>query len=867
MKRTIRLTALLGIGFLLGACTEDDIIKNYGPKDCVGDEIVFGVSTASDTKTRTVYGDASASERKVEVNWVKGDMLMIACPQAAGTRLAHYQVTADKEMDQEAGVLNGYSETSIQKAEGEDVSLQWGAGDGENGFHDFYAVYPSSKKQGMSPTEDGDKPYVTMNNEGFVGYLPLDQSVPAASVVEKDGNIIVNPNMDIAYMVAKTLDVTRGGDVELKFGSLNTVLQFQIHRGDIANNITDVGAIMIHGASLFSANKKAICGLFNYKFADESCTSLAEVASSYSRVTLSLPEAKELTENNYCDLTFFILPTYENEDITVGDYDDGINEMNDLQLQVMYSVGGSPQLKTATIKADIQASTKHLFKDVKLPKIESGVTGSNWFNGLADDIYISQLSIPVAGNAFSNGSEAAYKEQTKSYTDLWNSGVRGFEICTYNLAADSSSIGGAPIISGGKGVGVTVSVAFEYLYSQLGDETLVLVFTPRHASNQGFGSFAPNVFVKQIETYLSEFMEKEGITNKGDLFVKLSSGSCVGDLKGKIAIVVRPGDNDYITNLGVSKATVSEEWDDYLTVIDDWGTAEDQWGDRYGAFFDQAGYYTANAGKSVFENQYLKYRVDTKDSWSNSWSNGTESGSYPASVAAANKNYKRLINNNESDIAYVQCWERVVQAETAYMPVHTNGGNFPLSGSRLNIKWFESYEEKKAMAQYIAEQAASQKGQTHSPLYINSLCGFFIDINTNFSYMPNLNGTSFGSYSYTPSKGGTGGDFKSCAANLNYWFYNLLANSTNQGPYGLVMLDYIGATATELSGFVTKETGITAELAAQACQNLPLLIMMNNFKFPLATNPDYGKTVNPATQKLSDTPAKEGEALAISWRR
>ena len=866
MKRTIRLTALLGIGFLLGACTEDDIIKNYGPRDCVGDEIVFGVSTASDTKTRTVYGDASVSEKQVEVNWVKGDMLMIACPQAEGTRLAHYQVTAEQEMDQTAGALDEYSETSIQKAEGEDVSLQWGTGDGENGLHDFYAVYPSSKKPGMSPTEDGDNPYVAMNNQGFVGYLPLDQSVPAASVVEKDGNIIVNPNMDIAYMVAKTPGVTRGGDVELKFGSLNTVLQFQIHRGDIADKIPDVGAIMIHGASLFSANKKAICGSFNYKFADESCTSLVEVASSYSRVTLSLPEAKELTGANYCDMTFFILPTYENEDITVGDYDDGINEMNDLQLQVMYSVGGSPQLKTATIKADIQASTKHLFKKVKLPKIESDVTGSNWFSGLADDIYISQLSIPVAGNAFSNGSEAAYKEQTKSYTDLWNSGVRGFEICTYRLATDGSSIGDAPIISGGKSVGITVSTAFEYLYSQLGNETLVLVFTPRYASDQGFGPFAPDVFVKQIETYLSKFMEAKSIKNKGDLFVKLSSGSCVGDLKGKIAIVVRPGDNDYIANLEANKATVSEEWDDYLTVIDDWGTAEDQWGDRYSAYFDQAGYYTASAGKSVFENQYLKYRVDTKRALSSSWSSGTESGSYPASVAAAKKNYKRLINNNENDIAYVQCWERVVQAETEYKIVATN--EVIGTDSRLNIKWFESYGEKKEMAQYIAEQAASQKGNTQSPLYINSLCGFFIDNNTDFSYMPNLSGTSFGIYRFTPSKSGTGGDFKSCAANLNYWFYNLLANSTNQGPYGLVMLDYIGATATELSGFVTKETGITAELAAEACQNLPLLIMMNNFTFPLATNPNYGKTTPAeASMTISQDMVDPSKPVYVKWRK
>lgn len=845
----------MGIVFLLGACVEDDIIKNYGPKDCVGDEITFGITVATDTRTRTVYGDADAAKGKVEVNWIQGDMLMVACRQAAGTKLAHYQVTAKQEADKTAGTVDDYSETTIGKADGESVSLQWGEGEGENGTHDFYAVYPSFKKSGMSSTKNGDNPYVMMNDEGFVGYLPLDQSVPADSVVEKGGNSIVNPNMDIAYMVAKTDDVVRGTDVALEFESLNTVLQFQIQRGDIADNIT-VGDIKIHAASLISKSSKAICGSFNYKFATDACTSTETSASDYSRITITLAEPKLLTGSNYCDFTFFILPSYE--DIA-----------NDLQLQVMYSVGVSPQIKTATIRAKIAAREKHLFKDVKLPAINAAVTGSSWFSALNNAIYISQLSIPMAGNAFSNGSDVKYKEQTESYTELWDMGIRGFEICTYNLQGNdtNASIGTAPIISGGQSTGVTVATAFEELYSRLGDETLVLIFTPRHMT--GMGSFAPDVFVAQIENYLETFMADS--IKREDLFVKLSSGSCVGDLKGKIAIVVRPGDNDYITQMEVSKATVSAEWNDYLTIIDDWGTAEDQWGERYGNTYFDAATYSSGTAKSVFENQHLMYRVDTGifsySTWENEWTEGTESGEFPKSVAAADKNYIKYINGDPNDIAYVQCWERVVQEETDYKEVVVNEQTLG-DDYKLNIKWFESYSEKKKMAQYIAEQAAAQKGQAHSPLYINSLCGFFIDDNIDFSYMPNLNSTSFGNKSFTTSKNGTGGDFKSCAANLNYWFYNLLSSSTEQGPYGLVMLDYIGATDTDFSSFVEKETGITAALAADACQNLPLLIMMNNFRFPLATNPDYGTAAAGASQKLSDNPANgELETLAISWRR
>lgn len=880
MKRTIRLSALLaGIGFLLGACTEEDIIKTWGPKDCVGNEIVFGVSTASDTRTRTVYGDASADKGAVEVNWIPNDMLMIACPQAASLKLAHYQVTAETEINATVGSIDEYSETTIVRADGETASLQWGTGDGENGTHDFYAVYPSFKKEGMSATENEDNPYVTMDDEGFSGYLPLDQSVPAENVTvdETTGNIIVEPNMDIAYMVAKTEGVTRGADVTLEFSSLNTVLQFQVHRGNIAENVTSVGDILIHGASLISASGKAICGSFNYKFKDETCTSTEETASDYSRITLSLPEAKTLTASNYCDFTFFVLPTYAN-----ADTDDNANttDLNDLRLQVMYSVGGNPQIKTATIKATITAHRKHLFKNVKLPSINAEVTGSNWFSGLANDIYVSQLSIPVAGNAFSSKSATAYKEQVKTYKELWDLGVRGFEICTYNVDNNTgSSIGGAPIISGGISMGETVSGAFKTLYPLLGEETLVFIFTPRYSSEEFSGvNFNPNVFVAQIENYLEAFMNEHSITNKADLFVKLNSGSHVGDLKGKIAVVVRPGDNDQITAIeGANKATVSTEWNGYITVIDDWGTSEDQWGDRYGNFFDQAGFYSASVTtKSVFETQYLKYREDyqTGSIFRWTWNTGSERGAFPTPVAAKDKNYQRLVNNDPNDIAYVQCWERVIQEETDYKQVALNS-NTAAADQRLMIKWFESYTEKKEMAKYIANEAAGKKGQAHSPLYINSLCGFFVTDATDFSYMPQLasgNGTKFTDYSFKVDKSGTGGDFMSCAANLNYWFYNELKNeSIDKGPYGLVMLDYIGATANDFTAsLVTKETGLTAALAAEACQNLPLLIMMNNFTFPLATDPEYKEeptTTPDATAQISFTDAlvDPNQPVQVRW--
>ena len=172
------------------------------------------------------------------------------------------------------------------------------------------------------------------------------------------------------------------------------------------------------------------------------------------------------------------------------------------------------------------------------------------------------------------------------------------------------------------------------------------------------------------------------------------------------------------------------------------------------------------------------------------------------------------------------------------------------------------------MAEYILEQAMSYEGKEHSPLFINSLCGFFIDNDIEMSYMLNLSGSAkFGNKTINkPDKTGTGGDFKSCAANLNYWMYNKLINSTEQGPYGIVMLDYIGATDSHFSsGLVVKETGLDAASAAEACQNLPALIMMNNFKFPLAMDPDYGKS-KATTVKLSEETISP-EVDILEWKK
>ena len=888
----IKLYALLVAVLFVGACS-DELEQGYGPvKIACDEEIQFGVvsGAVNDAKgTRTVYGDVNGDKDKIEVNWVDGDRLSIASPQAGGVadHVATYVV---------GGIQEGYEHKANSLVKVGDVALQWT--DSEE--YDFYAVYPSVV---------ADKVEIELENGNayLKGCLPVSQS----GTVEKDeetGNITIVPDMHNAFMTAKQYynikdenGNPRTDPVQLTFNSLCTAVQFELSAGElveIGENASFDKTVKILSVTLSSAKRRTICGDFTYNYADGTVESSGNGNNDLSYVTIDFsdevlltfgkPEKHTDTHNNIADthylyqgsnsvnFTFFMLPEYKQS------VDEG-----DLHLKIVFTVDGVTQTKIATVNSDIKASTKHFFGGMKLPMPTLGssedANTSNWFSILNNDIYISQLSFVVAGNAFSNNSADEYKEQVHDYETLWNLGVRGFEICTYNINDDiQSSIANAPIISGGAKVGsYTVSGVFENLYSKLGDETLVLVFTGRHAKDLGY--FNPNVFVNQITNYLDEFLVKvnnnetdttKWTTKRKHLFARLGSKSCVGDLKGKIAIIVRPGDNDYITAFNntnkteipqAEKAIVAQNWADYITVIDDWGTAEDQWGDRYGNFYD-AEAYSAAGGKSVFETKFLPYEAGYALTSIIGWRYAT-GGNFPDKVEAKDKNYGRMVNNDTTDIAYVQCWERVVHAnDDDFRQVYYKEPAWNKDGSSLKIKWFESYSEKKEVAEEILNRAMGHKGEEYSPLYINSLCGFFIHDDMKMSYQPLLRGSAdFGGRTIHTSeqKTGTGGDFKSCAANLNYWMYNELKTSTTEGPYGVVMLDYIGATETQLNGFTNVES-ISAADAAKACQELPIMIMMNNFKFPMVTNPNYGIDNTMEKVELSQQPLDQGKDF-LRW--
>ena len=835
-------------------CSEDDLVVK---KPAIpGSEVQFGATAymSNGNGTRTAYGDADATNGKIELRWVKDDKIDIACPDAAaGRRKATYQIVETSIVqDENKSSIDNSQATELEKL-GE-YGIQWG----EPGEHFFFALYPSS--QSFTSDERGK---IGMDADGVNGYLPVNQD--PKSVTQNGADYILEPDMRYAFMVAKdTVDSRVDGatGVSLKFEPLVTALQFELTAPVIdAGNTTGAKDLTITSVSLYSSKGTNICGNFNYKFATGALNETND-ETGYSRITMTLPDGVVLTGNsgNKADVTFFLLPTAN-------------IESGDLRLQVFYTYKGSPFVKSLKIGKQLMAKKKYYFRNVKLPDITSTVEGSSWFSALDPNVLISQLSIPVAGNAFSSyykdtstdptKNEKYYKEQSLHYTELWNKGVRGFEFVTAHGKDnfDNSKSGTlennrfvcnktALNVTATDGTTVTFGNAFRKLADQLKvegfkKECLIVICTYRTYGKSGNDC---QQYVNDLEQWLTD---NPDVSNK---LVQLTPASTVGQLSGHIAIIVKPGEDAY-SSKKTSEITRTTNYP--LTIVRDWGTCCDKWNRRFGSGYAIEGAFAATGQKKIED--YLWGVANN--------SSNTEfiKGNYGLDFVSGypEDNADNYVFNHstgtDGEIVHVQEWARIVpesfsgKFKSNLSDSHTQM-IYPFDTEKfyLWLNWPESFTQKENMIKKTVEASMATKGgSTENKIFINSLCGFYpttdapagyYPYNTIYSYSSNV--FSGRTISFKLDDAGAGGDYVTCAYDLNKWFYDWLTTKNKddkgqlkQGPVGLVMLNHIGTT-----------TGGTDDKSL----DLVNWIMMNNFRFPLATD-NSGDTFMPLKEEETDS--------------
>ena len=790
-----------------------------------GNEIVFtAMAGGENIATKTEYGEVNKENKTIAINWKHGDRIQIVCPEASGSKNAEYRISTTDEKNN--SVAASLTKTS-------DAGLQW-----SNAIkHNFYAMYPSPAS--TVATSDA----IHEQSKTMIGSIPVVQTESSLVTTQVDNKNFYEykPDMNYAYMVAMDSyeNAQNGDDVSLNFQPLFTSFQFDISIPSIGSATVDK-QIWIKSITLKSKTQK-LSGEFLYDFKDGKVKLNSEAASADS-IMVSFENHVPLSAGEQISVSLFALPISS-----------WAANAKDLVLAVEYMNGGKLYRPRTTITAAITARKKHHFKSIQLPEIgDMEITGGSWMEALDENTILATLSIPVAGNAFTSyyqGDDAPYfREQVLSIEKLWNLGVRGFEFSTSlghtpgtqsftgTLENEYFVCNGTELASAklADGKDLTFKNAFNYLVEQVTgtNECAIIIATYKpyggdspDASNGG--GYKPQIYINHLTKFLTDCGLKE------DQFVALTSSTTIKQVKGKLVVIVRPGDFEYIA-MDTDNTTIALSSENpALTIVENWGTSVDCWDRRFEDCARQAVY--AQAGKTINGVTVGSKYVD------NYLYTGTTSSSQPTmptgySSLVPSPNY--TFNTKTGDIKstmHIQEWARVVRE--AILP-WDSGLDYKTSfigrtNNNVWLQWPESLSEKKEQIMDTLDESA--KMQT---VCINSLCGYYVSKNHNYSFYPYTTRTTSTGIVGTANifdNAGRGGDIAGLAADLNTFFYQEILQRTESktlGSMGLVMMNYIGASASDFANadHIPNESNQAAIDAETASKQLPGLILMSNFK-------------------------------------
>lgn len=443
MKKTIFFLSAIAL-FGLSGC-KDSIETTGGTPVQTGDEIQFGsILSNSLVQTRTVYGNPTEFNdgngrypKSYPVNWEDGDEIMIYCPQASqpSNGRVNYRITPNPDSPAMA--------VRVDKIE--EVGLQWGTGEGENGTHRFYGIYPASAVKGT--TEESQEGKITFN-------IPELQKVGKWKISKNaDGSTTYNgiANTDYAYMYAFTSvnknEVTDKNPVNLQFRPLTTVLEVIVNGPNAADetiNVTNLNIIAQDENTALVLTGDFICGISTDGSGDEIISVVDDGSSNYSRSSISIPlyinndDVVEVESGlNAEDYKGKPIALKKGDMIRVRGFflrgNDSNVPVNTLQVAVS-QVGTAPKKKNLQT-ADIAATQVNI---VDLPAMEKGGT-NYWMSSIPSNTYISELSIP--GSKFSvltSANNAANVYQTATIEQQFQDGVRAFILQTSTIGTNSN---------------------------------------------------------------------------------------------------------------------------------------------------------------------------------------------------------------------------------------------------------------------------------------------------------------------------------------------------------------------------------------------------------------------------------------------
>lgn len=807
MKKIFRIAVLFSVSAGIASGCIEESMEPVIPAES-GDEILFGVRAGfenSDPDTKTVYGGdiyQEYDEAYYEVGgvtferiyWTAGDMVEVYSPDADNGPTAHYKVNIE---DPTNVVLDRI-----------EYGLQW-KGDSE---HKFYAMYPSSKMFGGSvSTQTGG---IFMSNQGLIhGDIPNLQN--PISVKHSGNNWVLQPDMRYAYMAAYASatrfsqntgeDEAEGSDeriqngIQMTFMPIVTALKMTMTLGSEATAV-ELTKIDIKGKGLAGA---FTCDLQGWT--GESCPVCSlpsEVESTISIDTWQVDDQDKDTRqplkvqaNGTLTFTVFVHPGADIESLTITLWNGSLT-----QARTITGTQESPILKK---------QKKTFINNFHLPEVEFELNEGNWMDQFDPETKFNRLSIPGAGSAFSRGGGDGYKAQTLSFEELWNTGIRAFEVVTCRHSSSDGDFGALPIlcnnaeVKNDKGENLSVDDVIQNLKNKIANtsECAIVIFTYQPRGGLSYPARDAESYMTQVCNYFAKMPT--------DL-IKYSPTLTLRNAQGKLIIIVRPTQRDEDSSDAMTKAmnviNNNSFVKDKIIMVNGCGTAKDKWRARGYRYNNEVSPDISSATQTWYGAiEWNANDIENAITSSRNWGN----------VTKGKADFSYQVNSDDYEIWY-QEWARVNPG---------TGNDATRYGSLLSggyYYWQPSYGEKLSNVTETFDMSMSgdydgvdEKGTPNAEdkyVFINSLSGFYITDTYSESYQPLAPKT-------TNYGGGSKGDIEGLASDLNEDFYQyILSKQTETGATGIVMMDFVANKLKE-------------DLSNKGSFYLPSVIINNNIKY------------------------------------
>ena len=858
----VKLFAVMALALVaLTSCQDDDYeFENNRPAK-PGDEIVFGgtmeyKSTRTDV-TRTVYGDKGSTG--TEIKWYEGDKVRIYCAEAnlgengGDQKYCDYQVTdyitapGGSNSNPVDGTYETNHSTGLRTLDGS-TGLCWGTG-----AHNFYALYPSPAMLNKNGEDDVVVDNLKIEGNTVTAYLPNHQAPSAfvAPTTDADNkkHYNIHPAMRYAYMVASTTNKQPTDNVSMTFKPIITAVEMTIE---------NAGTAPIEGVQLISlSSTNVICGAFSVNVTNKSITN-SSTGDSYKVVSVPVAEEGKSIDLNPGDKVTFTAFLSLNADL------------ESITATLVYANGVARKRATLTgsngVKI-IQAQKKNFIKTLKanFSNAVNSVDLEHWMASVSNTSdgttarTIASLSIPAAGGAASGhtanwDANEKYLEQNLTIEQLWDQGIRCFEF-TVDYQSTDDAFKNQKVYCNSKPSDISLETAVNKVKGKLVNnptEFAMVIITyqqqsgwaSRNGSNGSVTSTrAPNDFMSKLNSFwngVSSSFTGTTVENTIDGSVEITYGTALyspkmtlSEARGKLFCIARPSsikEDNYVSlkeynaivysvirssNTELSSLTTKPQED--ILVIDGWGALKDKWEAR--------GYtscvFKRGTGNSVF-NDALKDRL-------NQLNNDSKPGR-PFDVASdldgiygtlTSTYVQDLLDNNSltpnfyystttsstttSNAAWVQEWARVSNISDPASVTYKDGN----SDVTKAVWWPSSIGEKQTRIIETLNYALNNNingTSVNNVIFINSLCGFYVDLTLPDSYFPNSLTESTiakqgAGYELNPltaasSYAGMCGNISDYAYDINNYFYNYLLTQNLDGKStGIIMMDRVSNDA------------------------------------------------------------------------